>query len=128
MLNHHAPIVKWSLAIIWLLTSFYLFTLPGTAFPQEDWFDKYQVDKLVHIVIFFLLCLLFFRAMLTLKGSYTSRSLAVYITLIAIVYGVLIEFIQKYYIPHRSFDMGDIVADIIGCLIALYYCLNKVST
>jgi VanZ family protein len=27
------------------------------------------------------------------------------------------EFIQKYFIPNRSFDVGDIIADGIGCII-----------
>ncbi len=27
------------------------------------------------------------------------------------------EFVQKYFIPNRSFDVGDIIADGIGCAI-----------
>jgi len=30
-------------------------------------------------------------------------------------YGIIIEFIQRYFIPNRSFDGGDIIADAIGC-------------
>jgi VanZ family protein len=39
------------------------------------------------------------------------------ITLVYIVYGIAIEFIQRDFIPHRSFDLFDIVADTLGCVV-----------
>jgi VanZ family protein len=35
--------------------------------------------------------------------------------LIFLGYGIIMEFVQKFYIPYRSFDIGDIIADAIGC-------------
>lgn len=32
------------------------------------------------------------------------------------IYGIAMEYVQQYLIPNRSFDTGDIIADIIGCL------------
>ena len=34
------------------------------------------------------------------------------------------EFIQKYFIPNRSFDVGDIVADGVGCAAGLLISLR----
>jgi len=38
-----------------------------------------------------------------------------------ITYGIVMEFIQKYFIPNRSFDIGDIIADAAGSLLGLIY-------
>jgi len=38
-----------------------------------------------------------------------------------IVYGTIMEFVQKYWIPNRSFEILDIAADSVGCLLAYLY-------
>ncbi len=38
------------------------------------------------------------------------------ITVSAILYGVGMEFVQLYLIPHRAFDAGDIAADAAGAI------------
>ena len=37
------------------------------------------------------------------------------IAVLALVYGIIMEFVQRYLIPNRSFDTGDIIADAVGC-------------
>jgi len=36
-------------------------------------------------------------------------------------YGVMMEFVQLYFVKNRSFDTGDIIADAVGCVIGLIY-------
>ena len=36
-------------------------------------------------------------------------------------YGIAMEFVQKYFIPLRSFDIADIIADGVGCLLGFYF-------
>lgn len=43
------------------------------------------------------------------------------IALIWILYGIGMEFVQKHFVPNRSFDAGDILADAIGSLAGFYY-------
>lgn len=43
------------------------------------------------------------------------------IALVVVVYGTGMEFVQKYFIPNRSFDTGDILADAIGSLIGFLF-------
>ena len=40
-------------------------------------------------------------------------------------YGIAMEFVQKYFIPNRSFDVGDIIADGIGSIIGILYSLRR---
>lgn len=53
-----------------------------------------------------------------------SRKIFLQIMITGIVYGIAMEIVQKYFIPFRSFDLGDIVADGIGC-VAGYLFANK---
>ena len=39
------------------------------------------------------------------------------IALLSIVLGVVLEFLQLYYIPGRTFDLFDMLADAIGAII-----------
>jgi VanZ family protein len=90
--------------------------------------DRLHVDKLVHIFLFAVLVWLFFRAIATVRGKMTARRIkTLVITLLAagIVYGLSIEFVQKDFIPNRSFDLWDVVADAVGSLIGLYVSLRK---
>src|ERR1019366_1996226 len=46
-------------AILCFLLSFYLLTIPGKELPDIGWLGQFQIDKLVHIYMFFTVCLLF---------------------------------------------------------------------
>ena len=103
-------------AVGWLIVSTVLLTLPGSAFPQENWLDKIWFDKWVHVAMFglitFLVCWGIYK-----KKKETSRKLYTYFIVAAalcLLYGIVMEFVQKFWVPNRSFDPGDIVADGIG--------------
>ncbi|MBN9298662.1 MAG: VanZ family protein [Filimonas sp.] len=103
---------KWIfLAIGWLLVVCFLLCIPGSDLPQSGFFDKIPFfDKWVHI---FLFCVLTY--LLSMGFSYHKRgTAAIVILILTICYGVAMEFVQKYYIPNRSFDLMDIVADSVG--------------
>ena len=56
-------------ATVFFLISVVLLTLPGSAFPEENWMGDLQVDKIVHIGMFgiltFLLCWGFWKKRVT---------------------------------------------------------------
>jgi VanZ family protein len=43
------------------------------------------------------------------------RQIAIYF----FIYGIVMELVQKFFIPNRSFDVKDILADGLGCAIGL---------
>jgi len=102
-------------AIICFIVSFILLTLPGTEIPKISWMDFYQADKVVHIIMFFSVCFLFDFA---IRKSDKKYSLILYISLAGLAYGIAMEFVQKYFIPFRTCDVDDMIADGIGCLLA----------
>ncbi len=74
------------------------------------------LDKVVHAFLFFLLVYFAFQA-------YPERKVLSVILLL--LYTVATEFIQESYIPHRSFDVYDIVADTAGIIAGAIYTLTK---
>ncbi len=84
--------------------------------------DFYQADKLVHIFMFFTLSFLFSFAVRNADKKY---SLILMIAIGGIIFGVAMEFVQKYFIPNRTCDVDDMLADGIGCLAAYFWWRRK---
>lgn len=115
------PISKFLPGIVWFIIVLVLMCTPGNDLPEIDtWFQKLFIDKWIHIAAFGLLAYLF---MIPLKKStldtHEKWQYFLRIALAASVWGLAIEFIQKYYIPNRSFDLLDWAADSLGALLAL---------
>ena len=94
-------------ALLWFIVTTILLCIPGKKLPSISWFHIYQIDKLVHISIFLVLSFLFCRAISNKKWFFL-------VALFCSFYGMIMEFVQENYIPNRSFDFWDIVADTIG--------------
>jgi len=78
--------------------------------------------------MFFLLC--FFFSYPFTKSGYPlakKQNCFLLIALAGITYGTVMEFVQKYWIPGRSFELLDIAADSVGSLLALVYSRIQVS-
>jgi VanZ family protein len=114
------------LAIAWFIGSTVLLTLPGSSFLKENWLDKLWIDKWVHIALIAIMVTLWCRVILKKKVRYTSvKIIFIYISLLCLSYGIGMEFIQKYFIPNRSFEVGDIVADAGGCILGAIFCISR---
>lgn len=95
----------------------YLLTIPGKKLPEINWFDQVHGDKFVHIGLFG--ALVFWWCWPFRKSNVLISKRLQWFLLVAImaaVYGVLMEFVQKYWIPNRSFDVDDMIADAAGAL------------
>jgi len=105
--------------ISWLIISSILLTMPGSAFPKENWFDKLWLDKWVHIGIFFLLTALWCWGIRNFKRP--TNSLYLWIAILSTLFGTGMEFVQHYLIPNRSFDVGDMIADGVGSFAGYFF-------
>ena len=107
----------WPAVVAFIIATF-LFCLPGDEFPEAGWLDKIYFDKLVHVGLFLTLVFLWILpARERADNQRTINKIFLGITLAFVVYGIAIEFIQLHFIPHRSFDFFDIVADSAGCVL-----------
>ena len=110
-------------AIIWLIISFILLTLPGSDIPKASFLDLIYFDKWVHIGMFGLLTILWCYPFF--KTTMASRIFFLRITLIIISYGILMEFVQKFFASERSFDITDMIADAVGAIIAFFWVARR---
>ena len=102
---------KFTLAVAALLFFSFLFCIPGSAIPKDDWLDKIWADKWVHIGIFISLVFLWSNAL-----EINSTQGFFILVFVAVLYGLAVEIVQDQLVVNRSFDLGDLVADFIGCL------------
>src|SRR6478609_5555111 len=102
-------------ALIWFLIANILFFLPGNDLPSSDFLEKIHFDKWVHIGLF--AGMSFLTALPFIINFKSTKKLLIKIVITFIIYGVLIEFIQKYFAYNRSFDVTDMIADAAGCVI-----------
>ena len=103
-----------TVAIAWFIIMGILFFLPGSDLPQANWMDAIYIDKWVHIGLFAVLVFLW-RSSFVLDFNHYNWVLL----LSAIFYGLVVEFIQKYWVPNRSFDLFDLLADTAGSILGL---------
>lgn len=105
-------------------------SMPGTKLPAENSFiSTLKVDKIVHIVVFFTLSYtLLFYFKKSDKKNLKRKRIQILAVIITIIYGILLEFYQKIYVPSRSFDIADMLADAVGVIFGLlffYFYTNK---
>ena len=107
------------LPIIWTLTIGILMCLPGKMLPSEEGFSIPQFDKLVHIGLFGGFVFLW-SLWLTKRVDVTAVLLRWFFVfyVIANIYGIGMEYVQKYWIPGRDYDLADIIADMTGAGLA----------
>ena len=120
MLNFLKKINYLPFAIAWFLIITTLMCLPGQVLPQEDWLSKINFDKIVHIGMFAGLVFLWCGFVKKKENIFKSvQQIFVWVALGGCVYGIAMEYVQKYFIPNRSFDIYDIMADTIGSIAGL---------
>jgi VanZ family protein len=111
------------LSLAWTVLIQVLLCLPGTDLPSEGWFSIPNFDKIAHVILFGgfvgLWCYYFY---LQKKPIAQLKTLFFLVFLIAAANGIIMEFVQRDYIPNRSFDQGDIIADLIASSIAYGIC------
>lgn len=102
----------WMLAALWAAIIFTLSSIPGRSFPAMAVFNY---DKVLHATVY---AVLGGMCYLAARGTWAIRPvrLVVGCTLVAIVYGLTDEFHQRF-VPGRSSDIHDVMADGVGGLV-----------
>lgn len=109
----------WVIAEIVII--FILLSLPGSSFQTNTkWYGDFPIDKLVHVLLFGSLAFSFFFHFEKSKSDKlkTVRARAL-VLIFCIVYGIAMEYYQKYFVLSRGFEVNDMLADAIGAILAL---------
>ena len=99
--------------------------MPGEFYPKVDIINA---DKFLHMAIYGLLCFLCYISIIHLNNDgFFVRNAVSMSFLIATVYGASDEF-HQYFVPNRSCELWDWLADFAGAAIAaliIKYYLSK---
>ena len=114
-------LLKYSLlaAIVWTLIIFILCSTPGHFIPTTSWLELLSFDKFVHASIFFILSCLWL--IVGFKSNKLSLITVIFIILVCISYGGLLEIMQAKVFSERSGDWLDFIANSFGCLIGVWF-------
>lgn len=96
------------IAILWTLLIFILCFLPGRDIPDMN---IPFIDKWAHLILFGIFSFLWLCSSPSSKPAHFTI-----IFLITVFTGWLVEYIQGHYVPNRTQDMMDILADSLGGL------------
>jgi hypothetical protein len=114
--------------LVWVIFEFVLIfillSMPGSDIRGTSWMSVIlnlpYADKIVHMGLFGSLALsIFFHFEQYSNTSLQSTRVKALTLIVCILYGIGMEFYQKYFVPTRSCDVIDMLADAIGALLAL---------
>jgi|SRR3569832_891781 len=108
-------------AFIWAAIILILCALPGPYLPRLSFLDWLRPDKVVHLILFGTLCVLFIRGF-ALQSSVAAlvNHPKMYAIVFTIIYGVMIELLQEYIFIWRTGEVFDAIADAAGAFIGLW--------
>ena len=111
--------------LIWVIAEialvFVLLSLPGSSFTDRTgWLHLLPIDKIVHVILFGSLAWSFycFFDQSSIQALKSVRAQA-WAMIFCIVYGIAMEYYQKWYVPSRGFEVKDMIADAAGVVFAL---------
>ncbi|MEZ4938353.1 MAG: VanZ family protein [Crocinitomicaceae bacterium] len=104
-------------AILWTVFVISISLTPGNEFPKlEKEFE--HIDKLVHVFLYSGLSFLWYY---DLRRSGIAQMIKlrtdVFLSFVLLGLGVLLETLQHFFVPMRTFDIWDIVSNGIGIVI-----------
>ena len=106
-------VIQFVPAITWFIIANILFFMPGQDLPSSGFLEEIYFDKWVHIGLFS--GLVFLTAYPFIRAGHSTKKLLLKISILFIIYGISVEFVQKYFASGRSFDITDMIADAVGC-------------
>lgn len=111
--------------------SFTLFTilmlcLPGSMVPGTGIFALKNLDKIVHVFLFGMNVLLWgWHFSATVSDPKRLKIILIMDVAVIVTLGIVLEYVQLYFIPNRSFDVYDILADTVGAVLAGIWLLRN---
>lgn len=121
------PFYKFIPGIVWFVVVLILICLPKEDIPHVNrWFLKVFIDKWVHAIMFGLMAWLFMNPIRKASTVHAplKQQFFLRILIITIAWSYVTECIQLF-VPGRSYDLLDWLADSSGAVIAFMVCKKR---
>ncbi len=106
------------IAILYSCFISFLFFIPSQNLPNVHFS---ALDKIVHILIYFILVNLWMLYLYIRNGFQFKNKWGLILLLSVLLYGIIIEILQGLLTISRSADIFDVVANLIGSFIGIYF-------
>lgn len=106
----------YKLAFIWAVIIFGLCSMPGKLIPSVSWLELLSFDKFVHAGVFFILVSLLH---ISVTAHQQKQQLVYFWFGLSVLYGGALEIMQATVFSDRSADWLDMIANSVGCVMAL---------
>jgi len=125
VLNRENRLLNWIALIIWMGMIFYLSSIPNLKISEG--LEDLILRKIAHFVEFFILALLWFKALRVTKKNLSKLNIIFLSCCFSIIYAILDEFHQSF-VPTRCASIIDVFIDSLGVLFfSLIAIRNKIS-
>lgn len=112
-------------ALAWALFILFACGAPSSTFETLQLKDILGYDKPIHAILFGTQSYLLIRV---LRNKKPQTTMITYACLAGTAYGVLIEFLQKFYFEGRAYDYFDMLANTFGCLVVWVWFRRKAAS
>ncbi|HPP66319.1 MAG TPA: VanZ family protein [bacterium] len=106
--------INWIFLIVWMGIIYLFSSIPDLRI-SEQWWDLI-VRKIAHLCEFFILALLWYKALITTKQNFSRKNLIFISCVFSIAYALLDEFHQSF-VPTRNAALKDVFIDTLGILV-----------
>lgn len=110
---------RYWISIIWAIVILILCGMPPKDVEAIKFVDIPYLDKIAHFALYLVFGLLVMAVLTLHKRLKASNWIYVIAILICILYGWLIEVLQRAIFPGRSYELMDLVADTAGAVIGV---------
>ena len=105
-----------TIAMLWTLLIATSCLLPSAVYRPYSWSYLLEMDKVAHVVLYAIFTILWGLSLKTFKDEMKTR---LGLLLVAVTFGTFIEFMQSAMAVGRSFEVDDMLANAIGCVIGI---------
>lgn len=105
-------------AYLWGLVVLVLCGMNGASLPHFDVRLLIRIDKIAHLFLFGFECYLIAAVRKKQMPEATATHIIFPAFAISVAYGILIEILQAHVFINRSYDVLDMLANTIGCVLA----------
>ena len=104
--------------IIWALFILLISAAPGSSIDKISFWEVLFLDKIIHLIIYYILTILLINGIREYNLNLSKKIIVIISVATGILYGGLIELLQKYIFVERSAEILDFIANSTGAIIA----------
>jgi glycopeptide antibiotics resistance protein len=122
-------IKKYTPGIAWFFLTIIAISIPGKELPKFGaWFEQISFDKLIHTFLFGMVAFLWMLPVgLSTQSKKSKYYWCIKVSIASAIWGLTAELIQKYFIPGRSYDLIDLLANTLGVIVAYIYMIWRIK-